>query len=994
MKRYSITFAFFAFLALGMLTPVQGQKQLPPFYSQADAWVDSVWQSLSPRERIGQLFQIAAYSNRGASHQQEVQRLIQDYGIGGVVFFQGGPHRQATMCNELQAVARVPLLISMDCEWGLGMRLDSTISFPYQMTLGAIEDNKLIYQMGREIGRQFQRLGMHVNYAPVVDVNNNPENPVINYRSFGEDKFSVTEKGHAYMKGMQDQGIIATAKHFPGHGDTGVDSHYDLPVIKHSSKRLNELEMYPFRQLMESGLASVMVAHLSIPAFDDTPNQASTLSQPIVTEILQKELGFQGIIFTDALNMKGVTKYYEPGRVEVEALKAGNDALVFPEDVPRAVQEIEAAVKKGELSQLEIDRRCRKLLLAKYWLGLNQYRPIARKNLFAELNPPQARQLNRQLTEASLTLLNNQAKVLPFQNLANQRFVALSIGKNNEVSPFQQMLAKYTQVDFVNLSADASAAEVAAVRRKLANYDQVIVGLHQLQSRPRNRLGYKEDVRTLISLMADSDKAVFALFRNPYILDKIPGMQKAEAIVVAYQGTELSEELTAQLMFGARGAKGKLPVTVNPYFPRGAGELTDGGLRLQYSDPEEVQWHGGWLEERVDSIVNLGLREEAFPGGVVLIAKEGKVVFEKSYGHHTYERKRETRVDDLFDFASVTKITGPLPALMQLVDQGKFDLDAPMAAYWPDFAGTDKADLTWRSVLAHNARLKAWIPYWVKTVPWLNRKIFKKPLVFKRNTFSPDSSEVFPVKVGSALYQHKNYREKMYEAIKKSKLNKEPGYLYSGLSFYLYPDIISRLTGVPYDQYCKQHIYRQIGAYTLTWNPWQQYPLDRIVPTERDTFFRYELLHGYVHDEGAAMMGGISGNAGLFGTANDLAKLMHLYMFMGNYGGEQLISESTVKDFTSYQYAASGNRRGLGFDKPMLSNPERGFASPQASKSSFGHSGYTGTFTWADPEEQLVLVFFSNRVHPTRLNRKVYQLGIYQKLHNLCYEAIKMRDER
>ncbi|MEM6342458.1 MAG: glycoside hydrolase family 3 N-terminal domain-containing protein [Bacteroidota bacterium] len=965
----------------------QNLAALPPFYDAANAWVDSIMQSLSPEERIGQLFQVAAYSNRGPEHEREIKRLVAEYGIGGVIFFQGGPDRQARQVNSYQAMAQVPLLVSLDGEWGLGMRLDSTISFPYQMSLGAIQDDKLIYKMGLEIARQFKRIGLHVNFAPVVDVNNNAANPVINYRSFGEDKELVARKGMAYMHGLQDGNILTSAKHFPGHGDTDVDSHYDLPQINHDINRLRDIELYPFEQLMINGLGGVMVAHLNIPALDARPKQPSTLSNPIVTDLLQKELGFQGIVFTDALNMQGVAKYYEIGRVEVEALKAGNDALVFPQDVPKAIAAITAALKSGELQQMDIDRKCRKLLLAKYWLGLAEAHSVERQSLYQDLNTAEAHLLNRELVAASLTLIRNRNDILPFKNLESKRFLALSISKNGQRTDFQNMLGRYTKMDYANLKPDASSSQTTALRQKLADFDVLVVGLHQLQSRPRNKIIYNQAVQDLLTELSASGKAVIVALRNPYTLDKIKGIEKAEGILVAYQGNKVSEELSAQMLFGAIGSSGKLPVTINKNFPFGFGIETKGGLRLQYGAPEEVQWDGGWLEMQLDSIVGLGLEAEAFPGGVLLVAKNNKVVYQKAYGHHTYDKQIATKTDDIFDFASVTKITGPLPALMQLHGVGKFDLEAPMSAYWPDFEGSNKADLTWRNVLAHNARLKAWIPYWTSTVPWWNKWLLKKPLKFKKNTFAMDSSAMFPIKVSSQLYLHKDYRAKMYEAIKKSPLNEAPGYLYSGLSFYLYPDMITQMTGREYETYCKDAVYRKLGAYTITWNAWQHFPMERIVPTEQDTFFRQELLHGYVHDEGAAMMGGLSGNAGLFGTANDLAKIMQMYTNMGAYGGEQVIPEASMREFTAYQFREAGNRRGLGFDKPMLENRESGYVAPSASESSFGHSGYTGIFTWADPEEDLVIVFMSNRVHPTRLNRKVYAMDIYQKLHEICYAA-------
>ncbi|MGI9543828.1 MAG: glycoside hydrolase family 3 protein, partial [Cyclobacteriaceae bacterium] len=346
-------------------------KKLPPFLNQGQEWVDSVFNTMSPDERIAQLFMVAAYSNRDSKHEAAITRLIEEYKIGGLVFFQGGPLRQAAMTNRYQAKSKVPLLIAMDAEWGLGMRLDSTINFPYQMTLGAIADNDLIYDMGVEIAREFKRLGAHISFSPVVDVNNNPKNPVINYRAFGENREQVTAKGVAYMKGLQDQGVMAVAKHFPGHGDTDTDSHNDLPVIPHQRTRLDSVELHPFVNLVENGVGGVMVAHMSIPSLDATENLPSTLSKPIVEDLLKKELGYSGLIFTDALNMKGVTKHFPPGEVDVKALIAGNDVLVFTQDVPLALKKIKEAIKKGTLSQKDIDRRCKKVLAAKFWAGLS-----------------------------------------------------------------------------------------------------------------------------------------------------------------------------------------------------------------------------------------------------------------------------------------------------------------------------------------------------------------------------------------------------------------------------------------------------------------------------------------------------------------------------------------------------------------------------------------------------------------------------------------------
>ena len=955
-------------------------------------WADSVIMTLSPSERIAQLFMVAAYSNRGPSHTYEISRLIEQQGIGGLIFFQGGPGRQGILHNHYQSLSKVPLMVAMDAEWGIGMRLDSTISFPFQMALGAVQDDSLIYEMGAEIARQFKLLGMHVNFAPVIDVNNNPNNPVISYRSFGEDKMDVTKKGLAYMQGMQDHGILATGKHFPGHGDTGTDSHVDLPVIAHSPQRLENLELYPFKQLIQRGLGSTMVAHLSIPAWDKTPHLPSTLSPPIVTGILKDQLQFEGLIFTDAMNMKGLTKHYPTGEAEIRAILAGNDVMLYSEDVPKALDAIQKAVESGRISQAIIDERCRKILTTKAWAFQQVPHKVDLTELHHKLNPPQARALHSTLTEASLTLLRNEEQLIPLQRLDTLRIAALSI--SSSPTPFQETLAKYTQITPFTLPHKANPTAVKRIQQQLAGYDLVIVGVHQLGKRAYNRMDMSPSVQGLISELATQRNSILTFFRNPYLLDRFKGLEEAAGLIMAYQGNEVAERLSAQLIFGAVGASGRLPVTVNEHFPKGAGMDSPGGLRMGYRLPEQVGWDSEKLMGKLDAIVEEGLMQQAYPGAQLLVAKKGQIVVHKAYGYHSYDSLRPVQLHDLYDFASVTKISAGTAAAMKLVDEGQLELDATLSQYLPDFKRSNKSALTFREMMAHQARLRPWIPYWTGTLkghsryPWQSKwnPARTNDYQFRPKTFQRDSSANYPIRINAHLWQHRDFQQKMYKAILKSPLNKDPGYVYSGLLFYLLPQLTQQLGGLPFDQYLKHHFYHRLGAYTLTFNPAHTFPLADIVPTERDTFFRNEQIHGWVHDEGAAMMGGVSGNAGLFGSANDLAKLMTLYMNHGSYGGEQYLKQETLQEFTRYQYRKEGNRRGLGFDKPRLTNKKNGFPAPKASESSFGHSGYTGAFTWADPDQQLVLVFLSNRVNPTRNNRKVYQLDIYQRLHRVLYE--------
>lgn len=534
-------------------------------------WVDSVFNTLTPEERIAQLIIIEAFSNRGPKYEADVMRLIKEYKVGGIIFFQGGPVRQAKLTNAYQAASKVPLWISMDAETGVGMRLDSTVEYPSQQMLGALTDNELIYRMGVEVAQEFKRLGMHINFAPVADVNNNPNNPVISYRSFGEDKYDVTAKSIAYMQGMQDGGIMAVAKHFPGHGDTDVDSHYDLPVIPFGRGRLDSLEMYPFQELIKHGLGGMMVAHMHIPQLDPTPNLPSTLSEPIVTGLLKQRLNYKGLIFTDAMVMKGVTKFFEPGEAEARALMAGNDVLERLNSVPKAIRAVEEAIERGDLTQEEIDRRCKRVLAAKQWLGLDKYKPVALENLYEDLNPPMADLINKRIAEGSVTLLNNRKKMLPLQESPKQTVATLSIGATR-VTAFQRQVNQIaTETDHFFISRKANAKDTKKLWKQLKKYDVVLVALYGPSLRPSNNVAYSKDATKLVQQLARSNKAVITLFNNAYTLNQFPDIEESRALLVAYQGYFHAQAAAAEVIFGKVPARGKLAVTVNKHFAFGDG---------------------------------------------------------------------------------------------------------------------------------------------------------------------------------------------------------------------------------------------------------------------------------------------------------------------------------------------------------------------------------------------------------------------------------------
>jgi len=967
-------------LLVNLLSAQDNASKTPEFLKYTHStWVDSIMKSLKPQERIGQLIWVSAYSNRGPEHRADILKAIEKWNIGGLVFFQGDPLTQVKLMNEYQNAAKVPLMGAIDAEWGLGMRLDNTISFPFQMALGAIEDNTLIYKMGKEVAQQIKRVGLHLNFAPVADVNNNPENPVINYRSFGEDKIKVAEKSIAYMQGMQDGGLITTAKHFPGHGDTSTDSHYDLPQINHSLERLNNLELYPFKELIKAGINGMMVAHLNIPALDPS-GEPSTLSKAIITDLLKDQLGFKGLIVTDAMEMKGVTKGNQPGVVDKKAVLAGNDVLELVQDVEKAITEIKKAIDKGIISQKVVDARVRKILAAKQWVKLNEYQDQPLTNLIEDIHNPQALLLERNLTEASLTVLKNEGDIIPLKRLDTLKIMSVSIGTDTKTK-FQKTLDLYSEVAHFTLPMEASFEEVEAIQKKFPQYNLVIIGVHDDSPRPRNTIKFSESVQSFIQALP-FEKTLIAYFKNPYSIDKLDNIENSLGLIAAYQDSKSAQDLTAQLIFGGIGANGRLPIGIGKKFNAGDGLTIQGGIRFKYTLPEDAGMDSKTLIHGVDSLMQQTMDAKATPGGQLLVARNGKVVLHKAYGLQKYNDTTKVALEDIYDLASVTKISSALPALMKLHDEGKFDLNKGIGDYLKYFKNSNKDDANFKEILTHQAGFNPYITYWKNTL--------RKNGSYKWSTIKKDSSARFPIKITSNMWLHRKYQKKIFKAIKKSPLLEKKEYKYSGLLFMLLPKMIEEITKENFVDYMDQNFYDKLGAGSLTFNPSEKFAKKRIVPTEHDFMFRHLPVHGAVHDEGAAMMGGVSANAGLFSNANDLAKLMQMYLNMGAYGGEQFIAENTLKEFTKAQFPENNNHRGLGFDKPYLEyKGKNSNTAKDASSDSFGHTGFTGIMVWMDPKEDLLYVFLSNRVLPTRENTTLYKLNTRTNIQQVLYDAIK-----
>jgi beta-glucosidase-like glycosyl hydrolase/CubicO group peptidase (beta-lactamase class C family) len=967
----------FVISVLLLMAFVSGQqpKSDPDFLSSESRWVDSVFTSLNPDQRLAQLFMVAAYSNKDMKHVAEIRQLIENYNIGGLIFMQGGPVREAKLNNYYQSKAKTPLLISIDGEWGLAMRLDSTPKYPRQMTLGAIKNDSLIYQMGKQIARECKRMGIHVNFAPVADVNNNPLNPVIGMRSFGENKFNVANKAVMYMKGLQAEGVMANGKHFPGHGDTDSDSHKTLPVISASRERMDSLELYPFKQLFSQGLSSIMVAHLFVPSYDTTRNTASTLSLYIVQDLLKKELGFRGLVFTDALNMKGVANFYDPGIVDVKALLAGNDVLLFAENVPKAIEQIKLSISKGEISQQEIDARCKKILKAKYWCGLNKNQYVNPKNLYEDLNSKASFVMNTRLAEASITLLKNDNNLVPLQRLDTLKIVEVSVGDSRE-NAFSSTLNKYTKIPHLGIDHDASKRERDSLMYKLKNFDLVILQINKTSYKPDKNFGCSEGSLEVISKICSTKPTIACLFSNPYILNKLADIQKANGILEAYENNSFSQKAAAEAVMGAITVNGSLPVSTD-LFKAGTGISIKEPIRVQYIIPEHIGINSRKLLQ-VDSIANHGIKENAYPGCQIVALKNGKVFYQKNFGRQTYELSSE-KVNDqtIYDLASLTKILSSSLALMKLSDNNQFNYNEYLEFYFPELKGTNKSTIQYKDMLTHQSGLPAWLPFWQKTVD--------KKSGYKSGYYSDEYSENFPVEVAKGLYVVKDFNDSIYNQIMACKMEETCKYVYSDVGYYFSKILIERLTQKKLNQFVNSEFYKPLNL-GLMYNPLTVYPASQIAPTENDLKFRKQLVRGYVHDQGAALMGGVAGHAGLFGNANDVAIIMQMLLNNGRYAGQSILSRDVIRQYTSSHF--TDNRRGLCFDKPEPDPKKESPVTKECSLQSFGHSGFTGTFAWADPANGLVFVFLSNRVYPAADENKLAKLGIRGKIHKLLYEVV------
>lgn len=967
--RWNLFAAAVATVLFQFSTPSFGQAKLPDFLDEPyTAYADSVLATLTLREQIAQLLMPPIYAHTSRENWEEMERWVTTHQLGGVIAMQGTPAPYAERLKRLQARAKVPLLISTDAEWGLGMRIDSTRSWPRALTIGAANDTALTRAIGREVGRSLKAMGMHVNFAPVVDVNSNPANPVIGSRSFGSSTELVGVLGSAYAKGLQDVGVLATAKHFPGHGDTDADSHYALPIIRHERSRLDSIELAPFRTLIANGVGAMMAAHLYIPSLDSTPNQPSTLSNAIVDELLRKELGFEGLVFTDAMTMKGFTSFTATATPHVDALLAGNDVLLFPGEPEKTIAEIESAVRQGRLDSAAIAEKCHRVLCAKAWSRADQ-------SPADHWDSPESESLHRALLSRSLTVIKNDTPNLPFG--ANVRKVAqLFAGFEDgaaEASSSQLeaiMGSGFTSMG-LSLNSDAFETNGSTSWKSLiqAEPDWAILNIGGTSHSAARAHGVTSGEIAQIewcAALAHERNVPLALvvYGSPYLLDRLDAsIALSDAVIIAYQDDLRTVDAVAQALTGAGAAGGHLPVA-SGHFPEGFGMPWMGRSRLGFSAVPLS------TKSAIDSIITDAIDGGAMPGCRVVVAHEGSIVHDGIYG--TLDGEQHVQASTLYDLASITKIAASTLSLMRLEEEGRIALNTSLDTYLPELEGTDMGSRQLRDVLSHRAGLQSWIPFYLAALE-------------DSTAFSPVRTEDHPERISDACFMRPAWRDSIWDRIVASEVDPVGTHRYSDLGYYALQRIIEGLTGQGLDPYTTAQFYTPAHWHSLGFKPAKN-TVGWIAPTEVDTVFRRCTVQGDVHDPGAAMLGGVCGHAGLFGNAYDVARLMYMLRMGGTYGGVDFFQPETIQAWTQRVDPDPDHRKACGFDRPA-NEPDAGPTCDEVSESSFGHSGFTGTLAWADPDHDIVFVFLSNRTFPSAENRKLIDWDIRTKVQHQVYKA-------
>ncbi len=952
MKKYFTTIVIFLFIFSPFLFSQQ-QKDLSEikkpselFSITNDEWVEATLASMTLEEKAGQLvfpFASGKYMSVDSPEYQRLVYLVDELKVGGLIFFLSNIYDQAVITNKMQEIARIPLLISADFERGVAQRAAEATLFPYNMAIGAADDEELTYRMGKVIAKEGLALGVHQNYAPVADVNNDPFNPIINVRAFGEDVELVTRMSNAFFKGVQDGGMIATTKHFPGHGNTSIDSHLDLPVINVSRSELNEIELPSFQSNFDNGIMSVMIAHLDVPAIESQKGIPSTLSKNIVTGLLQDEMGFKGLIVTDAMNMHAITKNFTTADATIRALQAGNDCILFPDKPEESVLAIIEAVQNGVITEERLNHSIRKILLAKKWKQLDKNRIVDINEIAGIVGIEEHRELARKVARKSITLVKNENNIIPLSYNLKKKYahlILLDSRLETTGNYFHSLIKERVNNPSVKvINFNSNEADYTEALKIADDADEIILSVYLKVRSFQESIGIDAYQRKFIEQILKLDKpSVLLSHGNPYLLS---AFTNAKVYATNYGDSDVSELAMAEAIFGEIEINGKLSVSIpNTDYKVGYGIKLPKSALLDVSRNKIISNNPF---SAVDKLMEEAIKDSVFPGGVVLIAKDGEILYENAYGKYTYDysSKRMT-TNTIFDMASVTKVMATTTAAMICYDRGLFKLDDPVAKYIPEFAANGKDKVTIRNLLIHDSGLSAWVKYY---------------------ELYDNAEDVL-----------KNLYNRKLEYPTGSKM------VYSCLGFITLMKVIEKVTGLPFDQFCNEEIFAPLGMSNTMYNPPAELH-NRIAPTEFDVNWRKRFVIGEVHDETAALLGGVSGNAGLFSTTKDIAAFLQMLLQKGKYQDKELIKKETVNLFIKQQ--SDKSTRGLGWD---TKSKERSSAGNLFSPFSYGHTGFTGTSVWTDPERKLFVVLLTNRVYPTRENTKHIQFR--PRLHDAVVKIV------
>ncbi|HEX2867097.1 MAG TPA: glycoside hydrolase family 3 N-terminal domain-containing protein [Ignavibacteriales bacterium] len=907
-------------------------------------WIENTLNHMTLYEKCAQMVMPwveAEFMNEDDPKYKRLVHLVQDLKVGGLIFFEGDVINQMLLTNKLQKLADVPLLVSADYERGVGMRLKDAVEFPYNMAIGAADDTELTYMMGKIVGQETRAIGVQQNYAPMVDINNNARNPIINIRSYSEDKDIIDRHMLAFMRGMEEENVLTTAKHFPGHGATDLDSHKDLPLLSQSRKSFEKNDLVPFEKAINAGVKSVMVGHLEVPAFEPRPGLPATLSKNIVTRLLKNQLGFQGLVVTDAMNMHGVTKHFKAGPAALKAVQAGNDIILFPPDEAKAISAIYNAVESGKLSEKRINYSVRKILAAKKWLHLDQNRYVDIDTVTRFLNKRSHIRLAQDIADKSITMVKNTGNLLPLDPAKYSTTACITLSDLSAPAPyyFEQLVKeKFNNVRMVSLGRKSTGREFNEAMEAVRNSDLVLVPMFVRVRAYTGSIDMPEEEAKLVKALAELNKpVVFMSMGNPYILSDFPDVPN---YLCSYGEPKVSQIAMLKALTGQINITGKLPISI-PNTPYKVGD----GIQYEKDALQDISAESDTAYDfsGVDSVMKSGLADSVFPGAVVYVGYKGKVIYKKAFGHYMYGPDAQPMTTDaMFDLASVSKVIGTTTAAMILYDEGKLGLDKRVADYLPEFDNHGKGKITIRNLLLHNAGFPADKPF----------------------------------------YKMYHTHDEVARDIMNTGLEYPTGtkYLYSDLSMITLQLVIEKITGMPLDQYLKKNVFEPLGMTHTMYNPPKSLR-SLCVPTEVDNYWRMDTVRGTVHDENAAAMGGVAGHAGLFSTGGDLSIFMQMMLNHGRYDHKQLIKPSTVDLFTSKVSGQSS--RGLGWDTKA---PTGSSAGSLFSENSFGHTGFTGTSVWADKDRDLFVVLLTNRVFPTRKNNKIIKFR--PRVHDAVVRAI------